>query len=240
MKTKKRSIQLLKNLIAITLFLINMLNIALAQDIITLKNGDEINAKVTEIELNAIKYKKFDNQAGPTYTVSKADVFMIKYENGTKDIFDYQPVTTEEVSSENGANIQTGAVGKLTSAKGGTVMKDKQKLKPYEVKAIMNTNYAALKRYKGARAFNTLGIIFSVIGGIDIGLGISYAVQGYDATGNFLAGGIEIGIGLIFGSVSNNKTYSSVLIYNSGLKNQPSSSLNLGLTPNGLGLCLHF
>lgn len=164
---------------------------------------------------------------------------MIKYENGTKDVFDYQPITTEVLSSENGLNTQTGAVGKLTSYK-RNVMKDKQKLKPYEVKAIMNTNYAALKKYKGARAFNTLGIIFGIIGGIDISTGIINTFNSYDATGNFLAGGIEIGLGLLFVSISNNKTYSSVLIYNSGIKNQPTSSLNLGLTPNGLGLCLHF
>jgi hypothetical protein len=239
MKVKKPNNPITKKLVAFSLFLMILLNIASAQDIITLKNGEEISAKVTEIEMNLIKYKKFDNQPGSYYTVSKADVFMIKYENGTKDVFDYQPITTEVLSSENGLNTQTGAVGKLTSYK-RNVMKDKQKLKPYEVKAIMNTNYAALKKYKGARAFNTLGIIFGIIGGIDISTGIINTFNSYDATGNFLAGGIEIGLGLIFVSISNNKTYSSVLIYNSGIKNQPTSSLNLGLTPNGLGLCLHF
>jgi len=217
----------------------SMLNIASAQDIITLKNGEEIKAVVTEIELNVIKYKKFDNQTGPAYTVSKADVFMIKYENGTKDVFDYQPVTTEVISPENGSNTQTGTGGKLTSYK-RNVMKEKQKLKPYEVKALMNTNYAALKRYKGARAFNTLGIIFGIIGVIDISTGIINTFNSYDATGNFLAGGLEIGAGLVFISISNNKTYSSVLLYNSGLKKHPTSSLNLGLSPNGLGLCLKF
>jgi len=239
MKIKKHFIPITKKLVAISLFLMSMLSIASAQDIITLKNGEEMKAIVTEIELNVIKYKKFDNQTGPAYTISKADVFMIKYENGTKDVFDYQPVTMEVITSENGSNIQSGTGGKLTSYK-RNVMKDKQKLKPYEVKAIMNPDYTALKRYKGARAFNTLGIVFGVIGGIDISTGIINTFNSYDATGNFLAGGIEIGLGLVFISISNNKTYSSVLLYNSGLKNQPSSNLNLGLTPNGLGLCLHF
>lgn len=231
----------MKNLLTILLFLIGMLNHVKAQDIITLKNGEEIMAIVNEVDLNTIKYRKFDNQAGPVYTVNKADVFMIKYENGTKDVFDYQPVTPDVVPKQNGSNTLTGSGEKLTSAKGGVVMKDKQKLMPYEVKAIMNNNYAALKRYRGARAFNTLGIIFTVIGCIDIGLGINAAIQStYDATGNFLIGGLEVGVGLMFGSISNNKTYSSVLIYNSGLKNHPTSSLNLGLTSNGIGLCLNF
>lgn len=240
MKTKKRTIQIMKIWISIFLFLIGMLNIASAQDIIIFKTGEEISVKVTEIELNVIKYRKFDNQTGPVYTVEKQDVFMIKYENGTKDVFDYKPVTHDVLPQPNESDNQRVDMEKLTSAKGGSVMKDKQKLKPYEVKAIMITNYAALKKYKGARAFNTLGIILSVIGGIDLGLAISYTLQGYDATGNFLLGGLELGAGLAFSSISNNKVYSSVLIYNSGLKNHPTSSLNLGLTPNGLGLCLNF
>lgn len=239
MKTKQRIIPIMKNMVAISLLLLSMLNIASAQDIITLKNGEEISAKVTEIELNLIKYRRFDNQTGPVYTVNKTDVFMIKYENGTKDVFDYQPVTTEVLSPANGPNTQTATRGKLTSYK-KNVMLDKQNLKPYEVKALMNTNYAALKRYRGARAFNTLGIIFGVIGGIDISTGILNTFHGYDATGNFLAGGLEIGLGLVFSSISTNKTYGSVLLYNSGLKNHPTSSLNVGLTPGGVGFCLKF
>lgn len=177
MESKSRIISLVKKFIAFLLFIPGMLNVASAQDIIILKSGEEFNAKVKEVELSIIKYVKFDNQIAPVYTIEKANVFMIKYENGTKDVFDYQPVTPGVSPSQIESNNQSGVVEKITSAKGGAVMKDKQKLKPYEVKAIMNSNYAALKRYRGARAFNTLGIIFTVIGGIDIGMGISAAMQ---------------------------------------------------------------
>jgi hypothetical protein len=34
-----------------------------------------------------IKYKKCGEQNGDTHTVKKSDVFMIKYANGTKDVF---------------------------------------------------------------------------------------------------------------------------------------------------------
>ncbi len=57
-----------------------------AQDIITLKNGDEIKAKVTEISSTEIKYKRFENLEGPTVVISKADVFTIKYENGFREV----------------------------------------------------------------------------------------------------------------------------------------------------------
>jgi hypothetical protein len=55
-------------------------------DIIILKTGEEIKCHVSEIGLHEIKYKKCDNPSGPTISVSKSDVFMIKYPNGTKDV----------------------------------------------------------------------------------------------------------------------------------------------------------
>ena len=55
-------------------------------DIIMLKNGQEIKAKVTEITLTEIKYKLFEHLDGPTRTVAKSDVFVIIYENGTREV----------------------------------------------------------------------------------------------------------------------------------------------------------
>ena len=57
-----------------------------AQDVIVFKNGDEVQAKVKEVTPSEIKYIRFDNQNGPAYTINRQDIFMIKYENGTKDV----------------------------------------------------------------------------------------------------------------------------------------------------------
>ena len=60
----------------------------LAQDIIVKKNGDEIKAKIIEVGTTEIKYKKFENlQTSPIYSIYKSDVFMIKYADGSKDVF---------------------------------------------------------------------------------------------------------------------------------------------------------
>jgi len=59
----------------------------LAQDIITKKNGEGVKAKVTEITPTEIKYKRFENLEGPTYTLAKADVLLVKYENNTEEVF---------------------------------------------------------------------------------------------------------------------------------------------------------
>ncbi|OWV21403.1 hypothetical protein SAMN06298224_0558 [Fibrobacter sp. UWB16] len=58
-----------------------------AQDIVILKNGTSIDAKVLEVDDNSIRYKKFDNPEGPTYTAKKDNISEIRYKNGTKETF---------------------------------------------------------------------------------------------------------------------------------------------------------
>ena len=55
-------------------------------DNLILKNGDEISAKIFEVTPYLIKYKKCSNLNGPLYSISKSDVMMIRYSDGTKDI----------------------------------------------------------------------------------------------------------------------------------------------------------
>jgi len=61
--------------------------IGFGQDNIILKDGEEILAKVLKINASNIEYKNSSNLQGPTYTLDKKDVFMIKYENGEKEVF---------------------------------------------------------------------------------------------------------------------------------------------------------
>jgi hypothetical protein len=99
-------------------------NVLSAQDIITLKSGDEIKAKVQEIGTDNVKYKKYDNQNGPTYTLMKSDIFMIKYENGDKDVFkgteSAAPVAAAPAAlqrgilSTDGLSVKDGTGKKLT------------------------------------------------------------------------------------------------------------------------------
>jgi len=83
------------------------------QDLIILKDGNEINSKVLEVNISDVKYKKFDNLEGPMYSVLKSEVFMIKYKNGTKDIINSlkeadqpiklnQEISTSEILTKNG------------------------------------------------------------------------------------------------------------------------------------------
>lgn len=63
------------------------------QDLIILRNGDEIKGKVIEIGTDEIRYNKESMPDGPAYVCMKRDVFMIKFENGEKEVFGDAPAT---------------------------------------------------------------------------------------------------------------------------------------------------
>lgn len=58
-----------------------------AQDVITKKNGEDINAKIIEVGTTEVRYKQADNLNGPTFVLNKSEILMIRYENGSKEIF---------------------------------------------------------------------------------------------------------------------------------------------------------
>jgi len=68
-------------------FLMLLSSDVFSQDKIYLKNGENINVKILEVNLDDLKYKKFSNQEGPLYTIIKSDIHMVIYENGETDIF---------------------------------------------------------------------------------------------------------------------------------------------------------
>ena len=59
-----------------------------AQDVIVKKDGSTILSKVLEVNTADIKYKKYSNRNGPTYSISKAEIMAINYENDDKDTFE--------------------------------------------------------------------------------------------------------------------------------------------------------
>jgi hypothetical protein len=57
-----------------------------AQDLIILKSGSVIEAKVTEISPSEIRYKRFDHLEGPTIVIPAINVLSIRYENGMVEV----------------------------------------------------------------------------------------------------------------------------------------------------------
>jgi hypothetical protein len=98
-----------------------------------MKSGDEIQVKVLEVSTDVVKYKKWDNLEGPTYSINKTEIFMIKYKNGTKDVFkiDSQPqqVTTNNTQSVDLLNQAKAYMEEIirTESEGAIILKDFKK-----------------------------------------------------------------------------------------------------------------
>ena len=70
-----------------------------SQDTLYTREGNVINGKVTEITREEIKYKKASNPEGPSYVVSKSDIVLIHYKNGSKEIFQLQNNPASQLNS---------------------------------------------------------------------------------------------------------------------------------------------
>ena len=143
-----------------------------AQDIITLRTGDEIKAIVSEIKADVITYKDYDNPGGTLFTIEKAKVFMIKYEDGAKEVFE---ISTLQESSKTGSVIPVEK-GLLTYKKYGMVMENLELLTPDEVIAKYSNNPEALKTYtKGRRLIKTGSILGGA--GLVVSLGVGLLIK---------------------------------------------------------------
>ena len=92
--------------LCLPLIMLFAFSICFSQDIITKKTGEDIASKILEVGYDEVKYKKFEFKDGPTYTLPKSEIFLIRYENGTKDIFNTsESDKTEETVAVTGDNL---------------------------------------------------------------------------------------------------------------------------------------
>ena len=62
-----------------------------AQDVIYTTGGNKMDAKVLEINTTDVKYKDLQNLEGPTYVISKLEVVLIKFSDGSVQIVNNNP-----------------------------------------------------------------------------------------------------------------------------------------------------
>jgi len=75
----------------LVIFLLTGMASVAAQDLIVLRTGVIIEAKVTEISQAEIRYRQFNHLDGPVIVLPRANVLVIRYENGTSQIINSQP-----------------------------------------------------------------------------------------------------------------------------------------------------
>lgn len=94
-----------KALLTMTAILLVATGQIMAQDLITLKDGTDIKAKILEVTPTELKYKKYNNQEGPTITILKTQVLIVRYENGENEVFNDTPKSSDNNVVYNNPNI---------------------------------------------------------------------------------------------------------------------------------------
>lgn len=201
MKTSKR--------LFATIFLLCMAGTALAQDVIVKKDQSTIMSKVLEITSTEIKYKKWNNQDGPTYSIDRSEVLSINYENGEVEKFSG---TTNDRQNKKATQVQY--LNSYMTRSGGLLYLNGRPLSDIEIRQLVGQD--GYQQYLKGRRLGQTGIILDVVGGI--GLVVAGAIKLFSPDLNsdlgpsvidtpafktemafFIIGGVTLGTGIILG-----------------------------------------
>lgn len=122
-------------LLAIPLFYI--VGTASAQDVILKKDNTTVLSKVLEVTSTEIKYKKWDNQDGPTYSINRSEVVSINYENGEVEKFSDNPNSQQNIYSQINKNNNLGYLESYNTFPAGLKMNGRR-LTNEEIKGLLD------------------------------------------------------------------------------------------------------
>ena len=81
-----------------------------AQDTICLKsNSPAIIAKILEINSNNLKYKKYSNIEGPTYTIEKNEIEKVIYKNGEIEKYSFESIDPNSIERQTSPDLIPGS-----------------------------------------------------------------------------------------------------------------------------------
>lgn len=152
-----------------------------AQDLIVLRNAsaDEIPAKVLEVGDTHIRYRKFSNIDGPVYSVSRSEVFFIRYENGEKEVISAADAVsnndTPSIGSSLLAQVKSGSLAQRKPLRDrlwevGVSLTTGMSLIIFEVDSWTGMNYKA--------DFST-NFYFNRYSSDCVGVSLGYALHGF-------------------------------------------------------------
>jgi hypothetical protein len=124
----------MKKLFSIIAFLMLIsVSATFAQDKIYKKGGEVLKVKITEIVVDEIKYRLFDDKDGPAYTVDKDRIIKIVYQNGRVETFQSNFTDPELYADQKKAALKINFLSPLL---GFTAISYEKNMKPgrsYEV-----------------------------------------------------------------------------------------------------------
>jgi len=223
-----------------------------SQDLIILRSGDEIQALVSEIGLDQIKYRKYENPNGPLYTLEKSKVFMIKYANGSKDVFSQevvQPGTNQQsqgVPSQSEAKVEAEAIFPAPLQYRFGIRKDGSSLSDAEIRAILANYPEPLNYYTQGYGLQVAGSVlqWSVIG-VLIYTAIKAKPLDPPESEEVAKKGLIVGGSLVVGwltlsNIGSLKQRKAVDTYNAAIAKPAAYNIDLILNDAGVGLALRF
>lgn len=186
-----------------------------ASDVIFMRSGEEVEAQVLEITQTQIKYKKVSNLNGPVYSVEQSDVFMVKYQNGEKDLFATEQLQ-RNVQADASIELENpdAALAYGTASFTGLVVNNVDKPVSVDGKAINEQEYLALAQKNCKKAYDQYmsGLKFKKNGNIMLAVGVPVF-----AVGSIMA---------IVGAVNMmNDYYPESFSYDNGMSYQTAESL---------------
>jgi len=102
---------------ALLLLAASLFSISLnAQDTIRKLNGMVIPARVLEVGVNAVSFKKSGMETGPTFVENKTDLLYIRYANGQKEVFNPASTLTKAIdapSTVSSSTLQSNPAGTM-------------------------------------------------------------------------------------------------------------------------------
>ena len=228
---------------------------AMAQDIIVLKNGDEIKSIVREVEDDFVLYKKWEDQTDYLIYLKKDEVFMIKYQNGTKVVFNEvakpsepkpeQPKQTPTTTPYQQSDVQLKM--KEVYWKGGKLKYSATRHKVDNPESLFYGMTEVTKNYRSGKTLYNVGSSVSGFGSAIMCYGIIDAMIRpiyYIWTSPIFWSGFGVGaVGGILAGIGSSKIKTAVEIYNASIRRQQTAvlSLNLGITQSGgVGFMLNY
>lgn len=141
------------------LFLFCMAGMATAQDVIVKTDNSTILSKVLEITSTEIKYKKWDNEDGPLYSISRSEIKSINYENG--EVENFSEVTQ---TSQKPQPPKVQYLNSYMTKSGGWLYLNGRPLPDNEIRMLVGSE--GYQQYQKGRKLRQTGIILDVVGGI--------------------------------------------------------------------------
>lgn len=176
---------------------------AMAQDVIVKQNGDEIQCKLLEVGTESIKYKRWSNLNGPTFVEERDDIFMIKYENGEKDVFGVKTASQQNNVSVNPSSTMTVPNLRYDKESKSGLYSGNTEIPSDYAQTIMGTDWGEFQMCKEKRQKGKKLLVWGIIcRAISVPLTVGFIVDGdipyfVSGTGVRMAGSALLATGIV-------------------------------------------